>query len=78
MDLLNLIKEAKAESGKGSEEGRSKGLTSSKKGHAFQPKTPTDYMWLPSVSGELTMSRKLGVELLRGFPLVPSLPSLQM
>ena len=38
MDLLNLIKEAKAESGKGSEEGRSKGLTSSKKGHAKSAK----------------------------------------
>tara|TARA_R110000782_G_scaffold98086_2_gene183263 strand:+ start:261 stop:665 length:405 start_codon:yes stop_codon:yes gene_type:complete len=39
MDLLNLIKEAKAESGKGSEEGRSKGLTSSKKGHAKSSKS---------------------------------------
>tara|TARA_R110000851_G_scaffold244962_1_gene397750 strand:- start:748 stop:1152 length:405 start_codon:yes stop_codon:yes gene_type:complete len=39
MDLLNLIKEAKAESGKGSEEGRSKGLTSSKKAHAKSSKS---------------------------------------
>tara|TARA_R110002124_G_scaffold162895_2_gene330233 strand:+ start:236 stop:646 length:411 start_codon:yes stop_codon:yes gene_type:complete len=41
MDLLNLIREAKAlaAGGKGSEEGRSKGLTSSKKAHAKSSKS---------------------------------------
>ena len=41
MDLLNLIREAKSASpgGKGSEEGRSKGLTSSKKSHAQASKS---------------------------------------
>ena len=41
MDLLNLIREAKAlaAGGKGSKEGRSKGLTSSKKAHAKSSKS---------------------------------------
>ena len=39
MDLVKLIKEAKAEGGQGSKEGRSKGLSSSKKSHSKASKS---------------------------------------
>ena len=39
MDLVNLIKETKASTGKGSSEGRTKGLGSSKKAHSKDAKS---------------------------------------